>query len=496
MQKNGKSALINFIERYYYIFLAVVLFAACFNVLYNLDKYPINSWDEARHGVSAYEMLKNNNLIVNTYAFEKDYWNLKPPLSFWLISLGYKLAGYNTIGLRLFSAIAALITIVLTALFSKHLFGRLASLISSAVLTTTTQYILSHCARSGDADSLHVLFFTAAVVSTALIGLNSKWLYMAGLSFSLSFLTKSWHALSIPVIIGLYLLISKALFKIKLKEWIVFAFCSFSPIFLWGILRYVSDGLEFFKMMINTDLLARTSNTLEGHTGSPSYYLATLQYGYFGWLLILAGSFIFYLAAAHLNHGSRTPKNQVLLLLLWISVPLLFYTVASTKITWYILPVFPALAICIGALCSKIIKASNRYVLLQLLIISAIAFSLYKNENTILSDVLSARPDDIQATLQKTQSLNEYRGARIYTLCGDVKSPECWRQCDLLAAELYGNLVPRDGGLEPFIKNKSKALIMVPKDKKYINMTKNMDFRILAEGPTSYIIGNLKAPEL
>lgn len=492
MQNYRNSNINRLPEKSYYILLAVILSAALFNIFYNLGNTPINSWDEARHGISTYEMLKNRNLIVNTYAYENDYWNLKPPLSFWAISLGYAIAGFNPLGLRFFSGIAAFLTIVIVTVFTKHTFGKFASIISAAVLATTPQYILSHSARSGDADSLHVLFFTVAMVSAALTNKNIKWLYVSGLSFALSFLTKSWHSLSIFAIAGLYLVISKTVYKIKAGDWIIFGLMSVFPILTWGILRFSNDGTVFFRKMISFDLLARSSNSLEGHTGGPSYYLQTLQYDYFIWLLILAASFMLFLFTARPEYDRNT-LNTALLLSLWISMLLLLYSAAKTKITWYILPIFPALAISIGALCSSIIKNTKRRVLLHLIIVSILAFSLYKNEKIIGTQIISTRPESTQVTLEKLKDLKGYSGAKIYTECGDSSYPTCWRQCDLLAAELYGDLRPQDGGLNSYLKdNSSNALLILPKSNKPVGITKIEDYNIVVEDSTNYIITKLK----
>ncbi len=87
---------------YFGFFLGLVcVFLFCF---YHLSYDELKSFDEARHGVSAYEMLQTGEPIVTTYAYSPDYWNLKPPLSEWLIALGYKLFGYNALGIRFYSA--------------------------------------------------------------------------------------------------------------------------------------------------------------------------------------------------------------------------------------------------------------------------------------------------------------------------------------------------------------------------------------------------------
>ena len=51
---------------------------------YKLGVGELCDWDEARHAVSAYEMIQTGEPIVTTYEYSNDYWNLKPPLSEWL----------------------------------------------------------------------------------------------------------------------------------------------------------------------------------------------------------------------------------------------------------------------------------------------------------------------------------------------------------------------------------------------------------------------------
>ena len=76
----------------------------------------ILDYDESRHGINAYEMIRNQDYVVSTYQGEPDYWNLKPPLSFWLIAVGYRMFGYNALGLRFFSALASLLVSAALAL--------------------------------------------------------------------------------------------------------------------------------------------------------------------------------------------------------------------------------------------------------------------------------------------------------------------------------------------------------------------------------------------
>lgn len=450
---------LNFIEKGYYFFLVIALSIAVFNIFYNLGAAPINSWDEARHGVNAYEMIKRNNYIVNTYAYNNDYWNLKPPLSYWAIILGYRLAGFNAVGLRLFSAIAGFLTILSVAIFVLYNHGRLASLISTAALTTTTPFILEHCSRSGDADSLFILFFTLSIMCLTLVRKNVLWLYGAGINFALAFLTKSWHAGSIAVIIVIYLAVNRALFRMNKKRVILFIVSVSLPIIIWVLLRYSQDGITFFKTMIGYDLMARTSSTLEGHIGGKCYYLEHFQWSYFYWFLVFTSTALSVITVASSENLTDDNKNYILCIALWIITPFLLYTIAKTKIWWYIFPIYPALAISIGAASSKLLKTKKENIILPILLSGMIILSITKNQLIITDKVSNVKQDSIQAMFKKLGKHPEYEGKKIYI--------DHFEQSYWLCAELYGDLIPVSGGIEGFLKdNSNSSLLFITKDKK------------------------------
>ena len=136
----------------------------------------IDSWDEARHGISAYEMMQSGNYLINTFAEEPDYWNVKPPLSFLTVAAGFSLFGYTAVGLRFFSALSYVLTSVLTGLFARR-YGNAASLFTMAFLTANYFPFKAHLARAGDADSLYLLLFTLASVLSMYADCASLWLF-------------------------------------------------------------------------------------------------------------------------------------------------------------------------------------------------------------------------------------------------------------------------------------------------------------------------------
>ena len=56
-KETNSNKILSFMERYYYPLLAIVFIVLIFNLLYRIN-IPNISFDEARHGTSAYEMIK------------------------------------------------------------------------------------------------------------------------------------------------------------------------------------------------------------------------------------------------------------------------------------------------------------------------------------------------------------------------------------------------------------------------------------------------------
>jgi len=256
-EKSFKQTMFDFIDKYY-VWVYVVSFALlAFCCFFKLGTAPIVSYDEARHGVNAYEMIRNNNYIANFYAGSEDYWNLKPPMSYWIIVLGYKIFGYNAFGLRFFSALAYFLTVLIISLFLKKRFGKLESLLSIFAFMSCYFFFFNHFVRTGDADAVFVLFYTIALISLFKSSENANWIYLCGLMFSFCFLTKSWHAMILVPTVFFYLLFTKGFKTIKWWQLALFFVVSLAPIAVWGLLRYNYDGFKFFEGMLFYDLLKR-----------------------------------------------------------------------------------------------------------------------------------------------------------------------------------------------------------------------------------------------
>ena len=117
------------------IFLAVLLSVGTLIFLFNLGGRDLWDPDETRYAVVAREMREGGNWILphlNGAIYAE-----KPPLYFWLVNLSVFFLGEDSeFANRLPSALAGLITILITFLFGERLFNARVGFISGLILAT------------------------------------------------------------------------------------------------------------------------------------------------------------------------------------------------------------------------------------------------------------------------------------------------------------------------------------------------------------------------
>ncbi len=475
----------SFIEKYYFIFFTLIMIVIGYICFKNLGALPVQDWDEARHGVSAYEMFKNNEYVVNTYNYTNDYWNLKPPMSFWAIIMFFKIFGVSIFSMRLYSAVSMFITICIVGLFIKKRYGRLESLISLFLFAASSPLYLSHMGRSGDADAMFVLFFTLSMLSMMYIEKTKKALYFSGFFFSLAFLTKSWHAFSIVAIGGLFLIFSGEIRKLKIRQWIAFMASFVVPILGWIVARVYKDGTYFLTEMVRYDLLERSKNPLEGHTGSVWFYFKSMLDSN----RVLMITLIVIMAVSLILHyrNIKIKEYDTIALILWIVVPLAVFTYAKTKIAWYILPIYIPLYIVAARAIGKIIKDRRSFLIIKLIIIILILGVSAKEIKFNISAVRNQGTDLIQNFISK--NVAENKGIHSSNAYIEIENNQ-WSQGRLLVAEFSADLRCQDGGVEEFMKDQENSIIIISEDNYNKNKDRVTSLEILNQDNGLYLLKN------
>lgn len=476
-------------ERIFQI-LCILLFAwLTFLCFYKLDVKYVDPWDEARHGVNAYEMLKQGHLIESTYRYETDYYNLKPPLSMWSIMLSMLIFGKNVFSLRLASVLCYLILALAVVCFARKRYGKTAALFSLMLLAANTTPFIAHMVRAGDADSLYVLLFSLAMLCMLQIRENHQKLYWCGFFFALAFLTKSFHAGVIVAIGGLYLLLTGELKRIKLWEYLKF-FASFViPLGLWVLGRICVDGTAFLKEMWLTDVLGRSQSGFGSNEAGFSYYFSYFignmtksvpVYRVALVLLLLAAGILLIVKVADAKKQTDAKKKKdvsffkhlkgclfhrdVIGMSLWILVPALAFSLVRTKLLWYQYPSVTALLIVTGIVTGIVCEKKQIPLFFRLgiglaTVVTAchFSYSLFQTFEAYGKD--GYMTNDFQLLIQDVaadEASGDFYTAVYRALPTDDPNHPIdskWAQQDVFVAEAYGDYHCDDGGFDGMIFN-------------------------------------------
>jgi 4-amino-4-deoxy-L-arabinose transferase-like glycosyltransferase len=334
--------------RQYALCALVVLLFTAFNAFVGLSQSRIDDSDEARYGVSAYEMVQNRSFLVTTYGGQPEYWNLKPPLGYWPMALAFYLFGASPFTLRLPSALFAIGTVALTMGLCRRLLNRRVALAAGLIVATTFGFFSHHGARSGDLDSALTFVLLLAISQIPRLAASSgRVIAFAGL-LAVGFLLKSFAILPIALVAALYLAWTSSWRRLRPAACVAGAALFLALIAAWALARWQADGTPYFlQRMVGEDLFARSLREIDKGTTGFWSYLTSLLDRFAPWPLLLLGALCARGVAGWRRDWagwSVKGRRAAALLVLWIAVPLFLFSVARTHHHWYMDPLYPALA--------------------------------------------------------------------------------------------------------------------------------------------------------
>jgi hypothetical protein len=164
-------------------------------------------------------------------------------------------------------------------------------------------------------------------------------------------MTKSAAGLFAPVAIFLTLLLDKRLKTAIQSRHFWYGLGAASLIVLpWHLSMYLQHGEAFVNQYIGRSVVKRSLSVLDQHTGDRYYYVDRLQKYFFPWVYL--APFAIALTVKEILQGRSKAKILMLMLALVFAV----CTAMQTKLRWYIVPLYPALAILISALLADALK--------------------------------------------------------------------------------------------------------------------------------------------
>src|SRR5262245_23365379 len=316
-------------------------------LLFRLGAVPLLGPDEPRYTRVAVEMHRSGDWVTPT--LQGRPWLEKPVLFYWLASAFFSVLGETEIAARLPSVLATLVLVGATALLAARLFGSAAGLHAGFILGTSLLPF-----AYGRAAAMDMLLAATVTVAIGLLGLR-----VLGIAGELA-IPAAYGAMGLAVLakgpLGVLvpgLVVAGCIVATREWKWLV----RLAPprallVFLlvagpWYLLILRAQGREFVDVFLLGHNVARFTSTVHNHPGPFFYYVPVIVLGLFPWSGLLVP------ALARLR-----PKlsRADLLLLLWFALPLVFFSIAGSKLPGYILPALPPLAILMGRAAARLVE--------------------------------------------------------------------------------------------------------------------------------------------
>ncbi|HYK91163.1 MAG TPA: glycosyltransferase family 39 protein [Acidobacteriota bacterium] len=343
------------IARTWFFPCAFIVLVSLLTVFFRLGSLPLIGADEPRYARIAQEMLHDHQWVTPTLEFKP--WLEKPPLYYWITVPFYGLFGTNEATARLGPAFLSLLSSLTVFWLGARLWSRPAGFMAALILISTLGF--AGFARGASTDMPMTACLTFALALFAVAGVEkdfAAWKILPAYFFlGLSVLAKGPVALAL--IAGILLLFW--LFDERggsFRRWHVISGLAIAAAVSlpWFWLAFRENGFAFIATFFINHNVARYVSDIHHHTEPPYYYFPVLLGMFFpwsAWFLLLVPHSI----RSELSNW-RIWNPATLFMMCWITFPLLFFSISQSKLSGYILPILPPLALLLGAGWAKAIS--------------------------------------------------------------------------------------------------------------------------------------------
>ncbi|UZE32148.1 lipid IV(A) 4-amino-4-deoxy-L-arabinosyltransferase [Pseudomonas sp. B21-059] len=323
---------------------ALPLLLIAFGLFYLLPMATHGLWipDETRYAQISQEMLLTGKWasphFMGIRYFEK------PVAGYWMIAIGQALFGDNLFGVRVASALSTGLSVVLAYLLARRLWNDPRKSLASALLYMSFTVV---ALQAGYANldpqftfwvnlSLVALWFTFDCQSRR--GQIGAWVLL-GLACGMGFMTKGFLAWLLPVLVAL----PYAIWQKRLRSLLTYGGIGVLVAILvslpWALAVHAQEP-DYWRFFFWHEHIRRFAGEDAQHASPWWYYLPLLVGFCVPWVLLLPASLKQAWEQRRLNSSG--------FLLLWLVLPLAFFSLSKGKLPAYILPCLLPVALLMG----------------------------------------------------------------------------------------------------------------------------------------------------
>jgi 4-amino-4-deoxy-L-arabinose transferase-like glycosyltransferase len=329
------------------VFLLIIA-GVCFRIFVSMDA-GLHPWDERYHALVAKNMVSEplKPMLYQYPAIEYNYtdwtnnhvWIHKPPLPLWSMAASIAAFGNTPFAVRLPSVLLTVWAIWLLFLLGRRLFNIKVGFLSSFLFAINGLIIEITGGRTAT-DHIDVAFMVWILLAVYLAlchAQSGKFQHamFTGIAIGAAILSKWLPALVVFPVWGLFLLhYQKRLLRKYFAHMAASIPLTLLMVLPWQI--YIYSHFPAEALWESSHNLKHLTQVLDEQTGPWYYFLERITINY--------GEFILLPLIWFIITSFKTPRNKAnAAIICWFIIPLIFFSIAQTKMQGYILFTAPAL---------------------------------------------------------------------------------------------------------------------------------------------------------
>jgi 4-amino-4-deoxy-L-arabinose transferase-like glycosyltransferase len=314
--------------------------------------------DEPRYALVAQDMLRSGDFLFPRIG--GDLYGDKPPFFFWLVAAATALTGSLRVGFLLPSLLGGLGTVLLAYDLVRRARGREAGFATGLVLLLTFQFVWQ--ARQAQIDGVLCFLTTLSLYGLMrhlCLGPARGWFLLGWAAAGIGVITKGVGFLPLLALIPFAVLVRRrwraAVPRIGALG-VAGLVCMLLAIGVWFVPMMIAssaggDLLAYRNEILFHQTVARFADAWHHH--APVYYYVVKIIPLY-WLPLIA---LTPWLVPRWRQAFRDRDTLTAVLLAWVVIVVLFFTLSAGKRTLYVLPAVPALAMAAGAWLPELLRA-------------------------------------------------------------------------------------------------------------------------------------------
>lgn len=345
--------------------VCIVLAGALLRLFANSDRF-LHEWDERYHALVAKNTIESplRPTLYKVALLDYDYrdffsnhvWVHKPPLTIWLMAASLATFGLNEFAVRLPSLLFGTLSIALTFLIGRRLFGDGVALLAAALHAANGLLLdLGSGRMATDHPDTLLIFFVTLGAYLALRAAepgsrrSGAWLAALGACTGLAILTKWMVAMIIPAlwVVLAWRTISGRRLAARLAIVLGAAAAVAAPwnVYIWRAFPREAAWESHYNLL-------HVLEPLGGH-GKPAWWYLRRVARDFGEAIYIP--IAWFLVA---REARRLGRSRVFLLV-WFLTPYAVFSISATKMPGYVAIASPALFLITALFCASVVRAAR-----------------------------------------------------------------------------------------------------------------------------------------